>query len=225
MRTALAPSEVPIARTRGEVFDDLVLDAVDELDERFEGELGGVEFAVEDVPADTAPEFDPEVVADRGIPLGRLHRAGLGSMHRPVILLYRRPIEARALGREDRGDLVFAVVAELVAELLGRDIDEIDRALIGASGTGDGLADAALEAAALPLGQAAPDAEPLVVLECVLEALGTHLAAGADALGLRVEPPFSGKKASGSVCEHSARSCQLCSSGSPKISVSSVPAA
>src|SRR3954452_17971632 len=45
-------------------------------------------------------------------------------------------------------------------------------------------AGAALEPAALPLGEAAPDAEPLVVLECVLEALGPDLAAGADLLGL-----------------------------------------
>jgi hypothetical protein len=29
----------------------------------------------------------------------------------------------------------------------------------------------------------------------------------------RVEPPFSGKKASGSVCAQSARSCQVNSSG------------
>ena len=42
----------------------------------------------------------------------------------------------------------------------------------------------ALEAAALPLGESAPDAEALVVRQRVLQALGTHLAARADALGL-----------------------------------------
>src|SRR4051812_16897522 len=41
-----------------------------------------------------------------------------------------------------------------------------------------------LQAPALPLGQSAPDAEPLVVLEGVLKALATHLAAGADPLRL-----------------------------------------
>jgi hypothetical protein len=35
-------------------------------------------------------------------------------------------VETRARNGEDRADLVFMVVAELVAELLGRDVDEID---------------------------------------------------------------------------------------------------
>ena len=48
----------------------------------------------------------------------------------------------------------------------------------------DASDDAALEAAALPLGEAAPDAEALVVGQRVLEALVAHLAAQADALGL-----------------------------------------
>jgi predicted Zn-dependent protease with MMP-like domain len=122
---------VPIARTRSDVFDDLVLDAVDELEERFSGELQDVEFAVEDVPTlptdgATGLEFDPDVVADRGVPMGRLHRSGLGSIHKPVIVLYRRPIEARAWDREDRADLVFAVVSELVAELFGKDVDDVN---------------------------------------------------------------------------------------------------
>src|SRR5262249_13723885 len=41
-----------------------------------------------------------------------------------------------------------------------------------------------LEPAALPLGHAPPDAEPLVMCERVLQALRTDLAAGADPLGL-----------------------------------------
>src|SRR6266702_8051408 len=42
----------------------------------------------------------------------------------------------------------------------------------------------ALEAASLPLGQPAPDAESLVVLQRVLEALAADFAAGADPLRL-----------------------------------------
>ena len=72
------------------------------------------------------PDFDPEIVLDRGIPLGRLYRTGAAGVAQPVIVLYRRPVEARAVDRDDRADLVFMVVAELVAELLGRDVDEID---------------------------------------------------------------------------------------------------
>src|SRR6478736_6052789 len=41
-----------------------------------------------------------------------------------------------------------------------------------------------LEPTALPLGQTAPDAEALVVVERVLEALDPDLAGGADPLGL-----------------------------------------
>jgi predicted Zn-dependent protease with MMP-like domain len=114
-------------RTRGETFDDLVMDAVDELEEHWASELAGVEFAVEDVPASPSPsDFDPDVVMDRGVPLGRLYRQGLPEIEQPVIVVYRRPIEARAADLDDRADLVFMVVADLAAEFLGRDVDEID---------------------------------------------------------------------------------------------------
>src|SRR5690606_3877440 len=48
--------------------------------------------------------------------------------------------------------------------------------------------DAALELAALALRETAPDAEPLVVLERVLQALRADLAARADLLGLARGP-------------------------------------
>ena len=53
-----------------------------------------------------------------------------------MIVVYRRPVEARARDGEDRADLVFMVVAELVAELLGRDVDEIDPPLSDARACG-----------------------------------------------------------------------------------------
>src|SRR5687768_15103843 len=49
---------VPLSQTRGERFDDLVLDAVEHLEERWGKQLEGVEFAVEDVPAVPAPGVD-----------------------------------------------------------------------------------------------------------------------------------------------------------------------
>lgn len=128
MRAGLAPRAVPVVRSRSQVFDDLVLDAVEELEEHWSRELAGVEFAVEEVPpTNGAPvEFDPEVVLDRGIPLGRLYRNGAAGTTDPVVVLYRRPVEARTVDREDRADLVFMIVAELVAELLGHDVDDVD---------------------------------------------------------------------------------------------------
>lgn len=138
MRGVIAPAEVPLARSRADIFDDLVLDAVEDLEHSWASEVSEVDFAVEDVPivaglagADPALEFDPGVVADRGVALGRLYRVGESTpggtrAQKPLIVVYRRPIEARAGDLADRGDLVFAIVAELVAELLGKDIDDID---------------------------------------------------------------------------------------------------
>jgi predicted Zn-dependent protease with MMP-like domain len=123
----LAPSVVPLHRSRAEAFDELVLDAVEELEEHWAEDVAGIEFAVDDVPAPLGPsaDFDPDLVLDRGVPLGRLIRAGEEGAA-PTVVIYRRPVEARTVSDEDRADLVFMVVAELVAELLGRDVDEID---------------------------------------------------------------------------------------------------
>lgn len=130
LRGQLAPAEVPLHRTRGERFDDLVMDAVDEIEEHWSAELAPLEFAVEEVPPSPGgqepDEFDSSVVADRGVPLGRLFRDGLPEINAPVAVVYRRPIEARARELEDRADLVFMVVVDLAAEFLGRDVDEID---------------------------------------------------------------------------------------------------
>ncbi|MCW2495603.1 MAG: uncharacterized protein JWQ77_1527 [Jatrophihabitans sp.] len=120
---------MPRSRTRSERFDDLILNAVEELEAHWSAELSGLEFAVEDVPnlvPGEIDEFDPEIVLDRGVPLARLMRTGVEEIPAPTIIVYRRPIEARATAGEDRSDLVFMIVAELVAEFLGRDIDEID---------------------------------------------------------------------------------------------------
>jgi hypothetical protein len=126
LRGRLAPVEVPLHRTRGEEFDHLVMDAVEELEEHWAAEIAGLEFAVEDVPPAPSSGFDPDVVVDRGVPLGRLFRQGLQEIRQPVIVVYRRPIEARAVDLDDRADLVFMVVVDLAAEFLGRDVDEID---------------------------------------------------------------------------------------------------
>ena len=123
LRGALAPRAVPLTRAPSEAFDDLVLDAIEELEVHWAAELSAVEFAVQDVPPETEKAYDPLVIADRGVPLGRLDRTASGA---PLVVIYRRPLEARATDRQDRGDLVFSVVAELVAEALGKDLDDLD---------------------------------------------------------------------------------------------------
>jgi predicted Zn-dependent protease with MMP-like domain len=127
---------VPAARTRGERFDDLVLDAVEDLEQRWARELEGVEFAVEDVPAVAWPAetpLDDDVLADEtaggAVPLGRLLPAGTDDTGRPTtprVVVYRRPLEARAADAADLADLVHDVVVDQVARLLRLDPDEID---------------------------------------------------------------------------------------------------
>lgn len=131
---------VPAAQTRGERFDDLVLDAVEQLEERWSQQLRGVEFAVEDVPPvgsdPSAFAYDDDVVTDDtaggAVPLGRLLPApvdGSGPEGTPVaprVVVYRRPLEARAADRVELAELVHEVVVDQVARLLGLDPDEVD---------------------------------------------------------------------------------------------------
>jgi predicted Zn-dependent protease with MMP-like domain len=127
---------VPLARTRGQRFDDLVLDAVDDLEQRWARELEGVEFAVEDVPVvppGVDPALDEDAVVEEtsggAVPLGRLLPGGLDARGRhtaPRIVVYRRPLEARAADRVDLADLVHEVVVDAVARLLRVEPDVID---------------------------------------------------------------------------------------------------
>lgn len=130
LRGRLVPPSVPLARSRAQQFDDLVLDAVEHLERRWSKELEPVEFAVEDVPqvpADGAdPVLDEDVVDDGAIPLARLLPAGRDESTPPRIVVYRRPLEVRSLDRLDLADLVHEVVVEQVANLLGLDPDEVD---------------------------------------------------------------------------------------------------
>jgi predicted Zn-dependent protease with MMP-like domain len=119
------PASVPLARTRAEIFDDLVLDTVEELERRYSRELAEVEFAVEDVPPDLNV-YDSDVLEDGEVPLARLQPARVGPSGAPArIVLYRRPLELRAPHREELAELVHDVIVEQVANLLGLDPDDL----------------------------------------------------------------------------------------------------
>jgi hypothetical protein len=67
------------------------------------------------VPLEGDPGYDEDVVADEtaggAVPLGRLLPAGVDSRGRrtaPRVVVYRRPLEARANDRHDLADLVHA---------------------------------------------------------------------------------------------------------------------
>lgn len=124
MRGPLAPSGVPLARSRSQRFDELVLDAVERLEQRWSKELAGVEFAVEEVPpveppTGLEPAWDPDPV-----PLSRLLPPRRGRP--PRIVVYRRPLEARAGDSDDLSALVHDVVVEEVAQLLGVEPATVD---------------------------------------------------------------------------------------------------
>jgi len=125
MRGRLVPASVPLARTRAEIFDDLVLDTVESLERKYSRELAGVEFAVEEVPPELNV-YDTDVLEDGDVPLARLlpGRSGQPDMP-PRIVLYRRPLEFRAIDRDDLADLVHDVIIEQVANLLGLDPDDL----------------------------------------------------------------------------------------------------
>jgi predicted Zn-dependent protease with MMP-like domain len=124
LRGRLAERGVPLNRSRAEKFDDMVLDAVEHLEQRWSRELHGVEFAVEEVP----PADPTDEEAEDPVPLSRLQPAsGTGRLTTPPrIVLYRRPLEARAMDAEDLGDLVLDVVVHEVAHLLDVEPEIVD---------------------------------------------------------------------------------------------------
>jgi predicted Zn-dependent protease with MMP-like domain len=118
LRGPLAPAGLPLSRTRAQRFDDLVLDAVNQLESRWAKQLANVEFAVEEVPpADPGPDGEP-------VPLARSQPA-VGDQPARIVV-YRRPAQARADGDEELAALVFDVVVEEVASLFGLDPETVD---------------------------------------------------------------------------------------------------
>jgi predicted Zn-dependent protease with MMP-like domain len=105
----------------------MVLDAVARLEPRWGNELAGIEFAVQEVPDadELTDDFGP-------LPLARVILGSPDSRNplRPAsatrIVVYRRPLLARAEDDDELSDLVFDVVVEEFAEILGLDPESID---------------------------------------------------------------------------------------------------
>jgi predicted Zn-dependent protease with MMP-like domain len=140
---------VPLNRSRADQFDDVVREAVAHLDHRWSAELAEVEFVVDEVPPTepTDPAADESGAArdtaaretvdlaesdeEDGLGLVRLSRllpaSGSGRNTRPPqIVLYRRPLELRALDQDDLAELVLDVLIHEVADLLGVGPEVID---------------------------------------------------------------------------------------------------
>jgi predicted Zn-dependent protease with MMP-like domain len=108
----------PELPTRGERFDELVLETVRDVDLRWQERLGLVEYAVEDTPQ------LPDDWSGETVPLASLVR---GHGTKPTrLVLFRRPIEHRCETRADLEAMVLTVVVEQVAELLGIAPEDVD---------------------------------------------------------------------------------------------------
>ena len=105
-------------RTARQRFDQLVLDVVTPLDERWHRHLGLVEYAVEDAP------MLPDDWGDETVPLSSLVR---GKGQDPTrLVIFRRPIEHRSTSRDELEALVHTVVVEQLAELLNLTPGQVD---------------------------------------------------------------------------------------------------
>ncbi len=110
---------VPGAKTRSELFDELVLDALERIERRLPGGLSTVELAVELVPPSDPAPWEPAQV-----PLSRLFPAEPGLPAR--VVLYRRPIETRAGDPRDLPGLINDIVVEQLAGALGVEPGTLD---------------------------------------------------------------------------------------------------
>ncbi len=84
-----------------------------------------MEFAVQEVP-------DAEAMGEDGVPLARIVRASPDTSDPgnpatgPRIVLFRRPLLARADDEDELSELVFDVVVEEFAEILGVEPEVVD---------------------------------------------------------------------------------------------------
>ncbi|WP_405657279.1 metallopeptidase family protein [Streptomyces sp. RK9] len=123
MRGPVAPPQVPLSASRAEAFTDLVQDSVERLERRWP-QLTEIDFLVLDVPPTIGGDAGDEEWAAGTVPLGGTISASEGRPARVVI--YRRPVEIRTKGRDERAALVHEVVVEQVAELLGLSPESVD---------------------------------------------------------------------------------------------------
>lgn len=117
MRGPLARPRVPAMVSRSERFDALVLEAVERIEHRLGRDLSQIEVAVEDVPPSDPAPWEGRAPLGRSFPVEGRHPA------RAVI--YRRPVEARAIDEDDLAELVVEVTAEQFASLLGLNPDDL----------------------------------------------------------------------------------------------------
>jgi len=132
LRGPLLPASLPAASSRSEQFDALVVEALEPIESRWADDLAMLDVAVDEVPevrGNEVHQLADGVLFDGAIPLSRLVPVGVdrnGVPTRARIVLYRRPLEARAKDPADLADLINEVLIEQIATYLGVDPEVID---------------------------------------------------------------------------------------------------
>jgi predicted Zn-dependent protease with MMP-like domain len=126
LRGVLAPPGVPLHRSRSERFDELILEAVARLEPRWATQMSAVEFAVEEIPRASPPGTAGEAVPLARLDMGTPPGPGSQAARPPRIVVYRRPLAARADTEEELGELIFEVLVEEFARLLGVEPEDVD---------------------------------------------------------------------------------------------------
>lgn len=140
LRGPILPAGLPASRTRGEKFEDLVVDSAERLRELWSSALEQVDYLVEEVP----DNLEALIAAGSQVPLGKYRAATAGTIssgvstaqgtnaeqgtkaERAVVIVYRHPIETLCEAPWETRELIHEVLIEQVAGLLNIDPDTVD---------------------------------------------------------------------------------------------------
>jgi hypothetical protein len=108
-------AQPPHPANKADFFSDAVSDAVDRVGLQCPDVLVGITFGIEDVPHPWSGDQVP------------LAAAVEGTANQPgQVVIYRRPLEHRAMTRRGLRILVYRTIVEQLSALTGRSVDEID---------------------------------------------------------------------------------------------------
>jgi hypothetical protein len=111
-------AQPPHPASKADFFSEAVHDAVDRVGLQCPDVLEGITFGIEDVP-----HFDMAWSSDQ-VPLAAALEA---TATRPgQVVIYRRPLEHRAVSRRGLRILVYRTIVEQLSALTGRSVEEID---------------------------------------------------------------------------------------------------
>jgi len=121
-RLTREPAPVRLRPTRVEYFRDCVEESIDRIEGTCPDAIRGVEIGVEAVPSPAA--MWQGMVDHDSIPLAGAMNADADQAAR--LVLFERPIERRALDRDDLAALVHHTLVEQLASLTGHSALDID---------------------------------------------------------------------------------------------------